>query len=130
RDHSGVMRPDPGLRRQRVRDPRPAAPLVVERDARVHHRAPLRQEDVLDRPVEAPGRAEPSDVPASVDDSRFGSLEEPTPVRRAAVRAPAWLVTVENLKAAQHPGALLPPPAQRPAPADPAPPLDPTPPPA
>src|SRR5262249_16796885 len=107
------------LRRQRVRDPRPAAPLVVERDACVHHRAPLRQEYVLDGPVEAAGRAKPRDVPASLDDSRLGSLEDTAPVRRVAIRAAAWLVTVENLEAAQHPGGLPPARAEGQAPGDP-----------
>ena len=101
------MRPDPGLGRQRVRDARPVAPLVVERDAGVDHRSSLRQEDVLDRPVEAAGCAEPGHVPASLHDLRFGAVEHAAPVDRGAIRAATRLVAVENLEAAQHPGALL-----------------------
>ena len=55
-DHGAVVGPDPGLGRQAVRNPRPALPLIVERDAGVDHRSPLRQEDIVDRPVEAAGR--------------------------------------------------------------------------
>src|ERR1700687_27874 len=67
-DHRAVMWPDPGLCRQRVRDSRPVAPLVVEWDPGGAHRPPLRQKDVVDRPVEAAGRTEPGHVPASRDD--------------------------------------------------------------
>src|SRR4029453_1285036 len=96
-----------GLGRQRVRDSGPVAPLVVERDAGVDHRPPLGQEDVVDRPVEAAGCPEPGHVPAPLDDLRFRALEDAAPVDRGAVGAAARLVTVENLEAAQHPGALL-----------------------
>jgi hypothetical protein len=44
-DHGAVAGPDLGLGRQAVRNPRPEFPLVVERDAGVDHRSPLRQED-------------------------------------------------------------------------------------
>src|SRR5262249_38981404 len=70
-------------------------------------------------PVEATGRAEPRDVPAALDDSRLGSLEDSAPVRRVAVWAAAWLVAVENLEASQHPGGLLAARAERPAAGDP-----------
>src|SRR5688572_6710992 len=88
-DHRAVMGPDPGLGRQRVRDSRPVAPLVVERHAGVDHRAPLRQEDVVERPVEAAGGTEPGHVPASRDDLRFGAMEDAAPVDRGAIRAAA-----------------------------------------
>ena len=86
--------------------------------ADLRHRAPLRQIDVLDRPVEAAGAAQPGHVPAPGDDLRFGPREHPAPVERAAVRAPARLAVIEDLKAAQHPGALLAAAAELPAPAD------------
>jgi hypothetical protein len=47
----------------------PARPLVLERDTDLRHCPPFRQEDVLDRPVEAAGPAQPGDVPAARDDS-------------------------------------------------------------
>src|SRR5439155_18023013 len=106
-DDGTVMRSDPGLRGQRVRHSRPALPLIVERNAGVNHRAPLRQEDVVDGPVEAAGRAHPGDVPASLDDSRLGTREDSAPVRGRAVRVAARLSAVENLEAAQHPGTFL-----------------------
>src|SRR2546427_1784316 len=56
-DDGAVVGTEPRLRGQRVRDSRPAAPLIVERDAGVHHRPPLREEDIVDRPVEAAGRS-------------------------------------------------------------------------
>src|SRR5262249_23118398 len=96
----------------------PATPLVVERDAGVHHRAPLRQEDVLDRPVETAGRAHPGDVPAPLDDLRFRTREDSAPVDRGTIRTPTWLGAVENLKAGQHPGAFLTTSAERPATGD------------
>src|SRR5881628_1245702 len=106
-DHGAVVGPDPRLGRQGVRNPRPALPLVVERDAGVDHRSTLRQEDIVDRPVEAAGRAHPGHVPAALDDLSFRTREDPTPVDRSAIRAAARLVAVENLEASQHPGALL-----------------------
>src|SRR5712691_5439361 len=117
-DHGAVMGSDPGLGRQGVGDPRPTLPLVVQRDAGVDHRPPLRQEDILDRPVEAAGPAQPGHVPAPLDDLRFRTREDPTPVARGAVRAAARLAAVENLEAPQHPGALLTAAAEAPAPAD------------
>src|SRR5262249_4798541 len=98
---------------------RPAVPLVVERNAVVDHRAPLGQEDVLDRPVEAAGRAHAGHVPAALDDPRFRAREEAAPEDRAAVRTAPRPVAVENLEAAEHPGALLAPGAERPATRDP-----------
>src|SRR5437899_4807786 len=106
-DHGAVVGPDPGLGWQRVRNPRPPLPLVVERDAGVDHRAPLRQEDIVDRPVETAGRTHSGHVPAALDDLRFRTREDSAPVDRGAIRAPARLVAVENLEASQHPGALL-----------------------
>src|SRR5262249_13320583 len=118
-DHRRVVGPDPRLARQGVGDPGPPAPLVVQRDAGVDHRAPLRQEDVLDRPVEAARPAQSGPVPAPVDDLRLGAGEDPAPVRRVAVRAAARLIAVEDLKAAEHPRALLTPAAEAPAAGDP-----------
>src|SRR5262249_36621738 len=106
-DDGAVVGSDPRLRGQGVRDPGPALPLVVERDARVYHRPPLGQEDLVDRPVEAAGRAHPRNVPAALDDLGFGAREESAPEDRAAVWAAPRLVPVENLEAAEHPGALL-----------------------
>ena len=117
-DHGAVVRPDPGLGRQSVGDPRPALPLVVQRGAGLDHRPPLRQEDVLDDPVEAAGPAQPGHVPAPLDDLRFRTREDPTPVNRGAVRVAARLAAVENLEAPQHPGTLLTAAAEAPAPAD------------
>ena len=73
----------------------------------MHHRPPFRQEDVVDRPVEAAGRTESRHVPAPLDDLRFRTREDPAPVDRGAIRAAARLVAVENLEAPKHPGALL-----------------------
>src|SRR5262249_18345228 len=117
-DHGAVVGSDPGLGRHGVGDPRPALPLVVQRGAGVGYRPPLRQEDVLDRPVEAAGPAQSGHVPALLDDLRFRTREDPTPVDRSAVRAAARLAAVENLEAAQHPGALLTAAAEAPATAD------------
>src|SRR5919106_4397979 len=117
-DHGAVVGADPGLGRQRVGDPRPALPLVVQRSASVGHRPPLRQEDVLDRPVEAAGPAQPGHVPAPLDDLHVRTREDPTPVDRGAVWGAAWLAAVENLEAPQHPGALLATAAKAPATAD------------
>src|SRR5262249_26502147 len=64
------------------------------------------------------GAAQPGHVPAALDDPRFRPREEPTPVDRGAVRAAARLAIVENLKAPQHPGALLTAAAEAPATAD------------
>src|SRR4029077_925038 len=72
-DHGAVVRPDPALDRQGIGGPGPALPLVVERDAGVRHRPPLGQEDVLTRPVEAAGAAQPSHIPAAGDDLRFAA---------------------------------------------------------
>ena len=52
------------------------------------HRPPLRQEDVLDRPVEAAGPAQPGHVAAPLDDLRFRTREDPTPVDQGAVWVP------------------------------------------
>src|SRR5207249_10112594 len=117
-DHGAVVRPDPGLGRQSVGDPRPALPLVVQRGAGLDHRPPLRQEDVLDDPVEAAGPAQPGHVPAPLDDLRFRTREDPTPVDRGAVRPATRLATVEHLEAPQHPGALLTAAAEAPATTD------------
>src|SRR5262245_28882851 len=117
-DHGTVVRPDPGLGRQGVGDARPPAPLIVQRAAGPDHRPPLRQEDVLDRPVEAAGPAQAGHVPAPVDDLRFRPGEDPAPVRGGAIRAAARLIAVENLEAAQHPGALLTAAAEAPATGD------------
>src|SRR5262249_47640727 len=106
-DDGTVVGPDPGLSRQGVRDARPATPLVVERDAGVHHRPPLRQEDVFHRPVEAAGRTHAGHVPAPLDDLRFRAREDPAPVDRGTIRTPTRLAAVQNLKAGQHPRALL-----------------------
>src|SRR5215470_515153 len=106
-DDGTVMGPDPDLRGQSVRRSRPAAPLVVERDAGVDHGPPLRQEDIVYGPVEAAGRTQPGHIPASVDDLRFRAREDAAPVDRGAIRAPARLSTVQDLEAPQHPAALL-----------------------
>src|SRR5262249_62030580 len=112
-------RPTPGLGGQRVPPARPALPWVVERHARVDHDPTLWQEDVVDRPVEAARGAESRHVPGSLDDLCLRALEDAPPMDRGAVRASAQLVAVENLEAAQHPGALLTAGAEGPPPADP-----------
>src|SRR5262245_34170482 len=117
-DHGAVVGPDPGLGRQGVGDPRPALPLVVQRSAGKGHRPPLRQEDVLDCPVEAASPAQSGHVPTPLDDLHFRTREDPTPVDRGTVRAAARLAAVENLEASQHPGTLLTAAAEAPAPAD------------
>src|SRR2546430_1381049 len=117
-DHGAVVRPDPGLGRQSVGDPRPDPPLVVQRGAGLDHRPPLRQEDVLDDPVEAAGPAQPGHVPAPLDDLRFRTREDPTPVNRGAVRVAARPAAVANLAPPQHPGTLLTAAPEAPAPAD------------
>src|SRR5262249_56320065 len=106
-DDGAVVGSDPRLRGQGVRDPGPALPLVVERDARVYHRTAVGQEGRVDGRVEAAGRAHPRYVPAALDDLGFGRREEPAPEDRAAVWPAPRLVPVENLEAAEHPGALL-----------------------
>src|SRR4029077_14960456 len=63
--------------------------------------------DILDRPVKAAGSAQPGHVPASRHDRRLRTRKHPAPIKRATVRAAARLISVENLKAAQHPGGLL-----------------------
>src|SRR5262245_30545519 len=98
-DHGAVVGPDPGLSRQSVGDPRPALPLIVQRGASLDHRPPLRQEDILNRPVEAAGPAQPGHIPAPLDDLRFRTREDPAPVDRGAVRAAARLAAIENLEA-------------------------------
>ena len=63
--------------------------------------------------VRRSGRKTPSTVQC------FRTREDPAPVDRGAVRAAAWLVAVENLEAAQHPGAFLAAGAEGPASGDP-----------
>src|SRR5271170_6048333 len=70
-DHGAVVRPDPALDWQGIGYPRPARPLVLERNANLRHRPPLRQEDVIDRPVEPAGAAQPGHVPATRHDLRL-----------------------------------------------------------
>src|SRR5947207_15681684 len=119
------MRPDPALNRQRVHNPRPARPLIFERDADWRHRPPLRQEDVLDRPVEAAGAAQPGDVPAPRHDLRFRARKDAAPVERAAFRVPARLAVIaEHLEAAEHPARLLTAGAELPSAGDPVAALD------
>ena len=113
-----MVRPDPGLARQGVGDPRPARPLVVQRHADMRARPPLRQEDVLHRPVEAAGPAQPGHVPAPRHDRRFRARKHPAPVERTAIRAAARFAVVEDLEAPQHPGALLAAAAEGPVPVD------------
>src|SRR5439155_14337082 len=98
--------------------PRPALPLVFQRDAGVGHRPPLRQEDVVDGPVEAAGAAQPGDIPAARNDLRLGPREDTAPVY-GAVRVGPRLAVHDNLEAAEHPGGLLAAAAKAPAPADP-----------
>src|SRR3954451_18778495 len=112
------MRPDPAGRRQFVGHARPAFPLVVERDAGVHHRAPLRQKDVVYGPVEAAGAAQPGHVPAAGHELGLLALENPAPVERPAFGAGARLAVVENLEAGEHPLAFLAAAAEAPAPGD------------
>src|SRR5207244_797841 len=107
-DDGAVMRPDPALDRERVSNPRPARPLVFEWDANLRHRPPLRQEYILDHPVEAAGPTQPGDVPAARDDLRFRARKDAAPVEGAALREPDRLVVIPNhLEAPQHPGRLL-----------------------
>jgi hypothetical protein len=61
----------------------------------------------------------PSTVPASLDDLRFRALRRTPASGPSAVRAAARLVAVENLEAAEHPGALLAAGAEGPATGDP-----------
>src|SRR5207249_11789411 len=96
----------------------PALPLIDEQDAGLDHRTPPRQEDIVARPVEAARRTHPRNVPAPLDDLRFGTREDPAPEDRAAIRAAARLYAVEDLEAAEHPGALLAARAEGPAPGE------------
>src|SRR6516162_11482298 len=82
------------------------------------HRPPLRQEDILDGPVEAAGPAQSGDVPAPGHDLGFGTPKDPPPVEGLAFRAETWPPVFENLEAPQHPGALLTAAAELPSPAD------------
>ena len=118
------MRPDPGLARQRVGDPRPARPLIVQRDTNVRTRPPLWQEHVLHGPVEAAGPAQSGHVPASRDDLRVLAPKHPAPVERTAIRATARFSSVEDLEASEHPDGLLAAAAEGPVPADPVAALD------
>ena len=81
------------------------------------HGSPLRQEDVVDRPVEAAGAAQPGDVPAARHDLGLGAREHAAPIKRAA-RVAARLVAVHHLEAAEHPAALLAAAAKAPPPGD------------
>src|SRR5215471_17998756 len=117
-NHGAVVGTDPGLSWQGIGDPRPALPLIIKWGTGLDHRPPLRQEDILDHPVEAAGAAQPGHVPAALDDLCFRACEDPTPIDRGAVRAAARLAAIENLKAPQHPGALLTAAAEAPAPTD------------
>src|SRR5215831_7530702 len=103
-----MMRPDPALDRQLISKPRPARPLVLEWDADLRHRSPLRQEDILDRPVKAAGAAQTRDIPTPRHDFHFGPREHPAPVERPAVRVRQLLAVIaDHLKAPQHPAGLL-----------------------
>src|SRR5204862_1207206 len=107
-DDGAVVRPDPALNRQLISEAGPARPLVLERDANLRHRPPLRQEDVLDRPVEAAGAAQPGDVPAARHDLRVGARKDAAPIERAAIRVAARLAVIaDHLEASQHPEGLL-----------------------
>src|SRR5581483_4966330 len=80
--------------------------------------APFGQKHVLYRPVEAAGAAQPGDVPAPGHDLGLGAGEHAAPVERLSLRAQPRLAVVENLEAAQHPGAFLAAAAEAPAAAD------------
>jgi len=80
---TAVMRPDPTLDWQLIGDARPARPLVLEGNAELRHRPPLRQEHVLGRPVEAAGAAQSCDVPAPRDDLGLGA--RPAPAARSGL---------------------------------------------
>src|SRR5260370_37806202 len=102
-DHGTVVGPDPGLGRQAVRNPRPALPLVVERDAGVDHRSPLRQEGIVYRPVEAAGCTYPGHPRAPLDDLGVRTREDAPPVDRRAPPSPPPPLPPHNLDAPQPP---------------------------
>src|SRR5258708_8689322 len=116
-DHRALVRPDPGRCRQGVRDARPVPPLVVERYAGMDHRAPLRQKEILYRPIKASGAAQPAHLPAAGNDLDLGAREQAAP-EHATVVAAARLAVVENLEAAEHPGGFVATAAEGPAPTD------------
>src|SRR5215831_18525377 len=119
-NHRAVVWPDPALDRQGICNAWPARPLVFQRDAGMRHRPPLRQEDVLDRPIEAAGAAQPGNIPAARHDLRFLSPKDPAAINRLAVRIPArTAVIIDNLETPQHPGGLPAAAAEAPAPGDP-----------
>src|SRR5579862_5256157 len=118
------MRTNPALGRQRISGAGPALPLVVERDAGMDHGATRRQENIVDRPVEAAGPAQPGHVPAARNHLRLGAAEHPAPIEGLAVGVATRPAAIENLKASQHPGAFLTAAAELPAPADPVAALD------
>src|SRR6185437_12917054 len=97
-DDRAVMRPDPALCRQRVGDSRPAVPLIVERRAGMHHGATLRQEHIVDRPIEAASAAQPRHVPAARYDLDLGAREKAAPVEWPSLGAEARFAVVEDLE--------------------------------
>src|SRR5262249_62047223 len=99
--------------------PRPALHLIAGGPRGGNHAPPLRQEDILDRPVEAARGAQAGHIPRALDDLGLRALEDSPPVDRGAVRAAARLVAVEYLEAAQHPSAFLTAGAAGPATGDP-----------
>src|SRR6516165_438681 len=118
-DDGAVVRPDPALNRQLIGETGPARPLVFERDADLRHGSALRQENVVDRPVEAAGAAQSRNIPAPRDDLRFGAREHPAPEERTAIRVTARLAVIaDHLEAAEHPAGLVAATAELPATVD------------
>jgi hypothetical protein len=72
-NNGAVVRSGPALNRQLIGETGPARPLVLERNTNLRHRPPFRQEDALDRPVEAAGIAQTRDIPAPRDNLGFGA---------------------------------------------------------
>src|SRR5262249_53929629 len=117
-NYGAVVRADPAHRRQLVGGTRPAVPLVVERCAGMHHRAPLRQEHVVDGPVEAAGAAQPGDVPAAGHDLALGTLEDGAPIAAGPVGPGDRLAIFDDLETAKHPHRLVATAAELPAAGD------------
>src|ERR1051326_9257079 len=82
----------------------------------MHHRAALRQEHMLDRPIEAAGAAQPGHVPAARHDLDLGAREKSAPVEWPSLGAEARLAVVKDLEAAEHPARFRRAAAELPAP--------------
>src|SRR4029077_18875594 len=118
-EHRAMVRSEPGLDRQGIRDAGPARPLVVELAGRMVHDPGLGQEDIGDGPIKTAGAPHAVDVPAVRHDLDLGAFEHAAPVLRLAAGIGARRTVVDDLEAAEHPAAFHAAAAEAPAAADP-----------